>query len=64
MAYYTLFNKQSQKQLTHPAIGLWFTPNLEEAQEMLVSCHEYLTIMGIPIHEDVVIVDAETGVEI
>ena len=31
---------------------------------MLVACHEYLTAVGIPIHEDVVIVDAETGAEI
>ena len=64
MTYYTLYNKQSQKRLIHPRIGLWNTSDLLEAREMLVACHEHLTASHIPIHEQIVIIDVETGEEV
>ena len=49
----------------HPRIGLWFTNNLDEAKNMLESCHEYLCATKM---EDMckffVIIDVESGDEI
>ena len=63
--YYTLLNKGIDKRLLHPKIGLWFTADLEEAQNMLSACHEYLdAIKADSIKDEFVIIDAETGEEI
>jgi hypothetical protein len=62
---YTLLNKRLNRRLTHPAVGLWFTPRLDEAQDMLKACHEYLHACNLGhLAEDFVIVDVETGEEI
>ena len=51
--------------LLHPKIGLWFTADLDEAQNMLNACHEYLeAIKADSIKDEFVIVDVETGEEI
>jgi hypothetical protein len=63
--FYTLFNKGNQKRLTHPTIGLWTTNKLEEAQDMLVSCKEYLIAQGLQrAVDDFVIIEAESGNEV
>jgi len=49
----------------HPRIGLWFTNNLEEAENMLESCHEYLRATEMEnMCEFFVIIDVESGDEI
>lgn len=44
---YTLHNKANNKALVHPAIGLWYTESLAEAQAMLEACHEYMVACGL-----------------
>ncbi len=58
---YTLYNKKLKKNLTHPAVGLWFTPKLEEAQDMLKACREYIEATQLPLSKDIVIRVVETG---
>jgi|TARA_Y100000034_G_scaffold100478_1_gene123897 hypothetical protein len=62
---YGLFNKKLQRRLVHPKIGLWFTSNLDEAKNMLESCHEYLRATKMEnMCEFFVIIDVESGDEI
>jgi len=62
---YTLLNKKTGKTLTHPRVGLWFTPDIEEAKDMLVACKEYLVAERLDgLLPDFVIVDAESGKEV
>jgi len=62
---YTLYNKELERKLTHPRVGLWHTPSLEEAQDTLKACHEYLDAIGAKDQKDnFVIIDAETNEEI
>jgi len=58
---YTLYNKKLKKNLTHPAVGLWFTPSLSEAQDMLKACREYIAATQLPMADDIVIRVVETG---
>ena len=43
---YGLLNKRLNRKLTHPKVGLWFTNNIEEAEDMLKACKEYLAAIG------------------
>lgn len=52
MKNYTLYNKKLDRQLVHPKIGLWFTNNYQEAEEMLQSCHEYVDAMNMSFLKD------------
>lgn len=62
---YTLFNKELKRKLIHPSIGLWFTNDLKEAQDMLIACKEHLRLMGLDtLVNNFVIIDADTGEEI
>jgi len=62
---YTLYNKKLERRLIHPSIGLWFTNNLDEAKNMLESCHEYLCASKMEnMCEFFVIIDVESGDEI
>lgn len=62
---YTLFNKQIKRRLIHPTVGLWFTNDLEEAEEMLAACHEYLDASGMSnLKADIVLYDVDQGEEI
>ena len=62
---YTLYNKQRDKKLTHPKIGLWYTPDLPEAQEMFTACLEHLDAVGLSeVKKHIVIIEAETGEEL
>ncbi len=54
--FYTIHNKLLNKNLTHPAVGLWFTPKLEEAEDMLKACKEYVRSLGMS-DEDYVIIE-------
>ena len=57
---YTLYNKTNHEKLTHPKVGLWFANTIEEAEEMLSSCHEYLKASNLEwMCENISIVDAE-----
>jgi len=61
---YTLFNKKTNKQLIHPQVGLWFTPNLEEAVDLLYACHEYVESVGMQDEKgNFVVIDVETNKE-
>lgn len=62
MDYYTLYNKRLERQLIHPKIGVWYG-SLEEAQEMLVSCLEYIGTIDTSLKDDFVIVSVKTGEE-
>jgi len=45
-------------------VGLWYTPDLEEARSMLRACREYLVAAGQgDSQQQFVIVDVETGEE-
>ena len=61
---YTLYNKKLNRRLVHPRIGLWYTNDMEEARNMLESCHEYLRAIKMENMCDFVIIDIESGDEI
>lgn len=62
---YTLLNKADNRRLIHPTVGLWFTNDLKEAEEMLDACKEYLHADGLDdLQSDFVIIDVESGEEI
>lgn len=62
---YTLYNKRLKRRLTHPRIGLWFTNDLQEAQDMLKACHQHLAGHNLPgMDDDFCIIEVETGNEI
>ena len=60
---YTLFNERNQEKLVHPAIGLWYADKIEEAEDMLDACREYMSALSLPeeFQLQICIVDAETG---
>lgn len=63
--YYCIFNKILHKKLTHPAVGLWYTPRKEEAEEMLVSLNEYLIAINKPdLKENFCIIEFESEEEV
>ena len=39
---YTLYNKELDRKLIHPRVGVWFTTDLEEAKLMLKDCHAFV----------------------
>jgi hypothetical protein len=62
---YTLYNKKLERRLIHPAVGLWFTNNLDDAKNMLKDCHECLCALKMEnMCEFFVIIDVESGDEI
>jgi len=62
---YTLLNKLLDKKLTHPNYGLWSTPDLKEAQDMLAACKEYLVADGLSnLQDKFVIIEEDSGQEI
>jgi hypothetical protein len=62
---YTLYNKQLQRKLVHPIVGLWSTSSLEEAEKMLAACHEYLCAINLAdLKDEFVIIDVATEQEI
>lgn len=57
---YTLYNKVNNEKLTHPKVGLWFANTIEEAEEMLTACHDYLKASNLEwMCKNISIVDAE-----
>lgn len=61
---YTLYNKQNDRRLIHPKVGLWFTYDYEEAKDMLKACQEYLKADGLQdFNDDFVIIDIESNEE-
>ena len=44
---YTLYNKSNCRPLKHPDIGVWNTPDLYEAEELLRACYEYLDSLNL-----------------
>lgn len=62
---YGLYNKKLDKKLTHPVVGVWYTTNYQEAEEMLTACHQYLEVSGLShMKNDFAIIDVENGNEI
>lgn len=65
MRLYSLYNKRLEKKLNHPRVGVWYTPNLAEAEDMLKACRGYVGTIGVAGYvDDFVIVDTITGEEI
>jgi hypothetical protein len=65
MKLYSLYNKRLQKLLNHPKVGLWYTPDLSEAEDMLRVCQEYADTLHVDgYRDDFVLVDSITGEEI
>jgi hypothetical protein len=61
MKKYGLFNKLHNKLLTHPRVGLWFSFDIKEAEDMLKSCKEYLVASSLGyLQDNFVIADVET----
>jgi hypothetical protein len=57
---YTLYNKRNKKQLIHPSIGLWFSENKKEADEMLDDCLLYLESIGLGhTKDDYIVMEVE-----
>jgi hypothetical protein len=48
---YILFNLKSNKPLMHPTVGLWFTNDKKEAEELLSEFHIYVKDIG---HEELI----------
>ena len=48
---YILFNLKLKKPLMHPIVGLWFTNDKEEADELLKEFHIYVKDIG---HEELI----------
>jgi hypothetical protein len=60
---YTLYNKTNNEKLVHPKVGLWFANDIEEAEDMLEACQEYLRAAGLDwMCEHITIVDAEAEI--
>ena len=58
MTTYTLYNKKDKKPLRHPQVGLWYTTNKMEADEMLGDLLDYLRIIGMEhMKEDFKVID-------
>jgi hypothetical protein len=65
MQYYSLYNKRLDRKLKHPKIGIWYSNDLKEAEEMLKACKGYLDSSGLSDFKDnFVIIDETTGKEI
>jgi hypothetical protein len=65
MQYYSLYNKRLDRKLKHPKIGIWYSNDLKEAEEMLEACNGYLDSSGLAdFKKDFVIIDEITGKEI
>jgi hypothetical protein len=59
---YTLYNKSNKKELIHPKIGLWFTNDKKEAEDMLSSCYEYLDSINLSkLKEDICIIEVDNN---
>lgn len=46
--HYTLFNNANKRYLTHRKVGIWYTDNIKEAEEMLEACKKYIDSLGLP----------------
>ncbi len=65
MRLYSLYNKRLDKKLNHPRVGVWYTANLTEAEDMLKACLGYVGTIGVEGYAaDFVIVDTISGEEI
>lgn len=49
---FTLRNTETGQNLTHPIVGLWYTPDLQEAIDALKDCHEYLKTTDLSHKKD------------
>jgi hypothetical protein len=45
--YFGLYNEFSKTYLTLPSVGLWFTDDREEADDMLQAAHGYVRCLGM-----------------
>jgi len=63
--FYTLYNKQLDTYLVHPQIGLWYTSDLKEAEDMLLACLEYVQSFDFVDYDcQFVIINAENYEEL
>jgi hypothetical protein len=62
---YTLLNKRLNRKLEHPEYGIWTTPDIKQADEMLRACREYLVASELShLFNDFVIIDNDTEEEV
>ena len=65
MPHYKVYNKDNDRELIHPKVGLWNTTKLEEALGMRDSFRAYLRQLGMSdMAECIVIRDIETNKDI
>ena len=65
MPHYKLYNKDTERDLKHPKIGLWNTTDLEIARGMRESFKSYLKQLGLnDCMENIIIKNIETDEEI
>ena len=65
MKYYKLHNKHTSKDLVYPSIGLWNTPDLDDAERMQEAVRVHLRLNGLDyMCEKIVIRDMRTDKEI
>lgn len=65
MSHYKLYNKETEKDLIHPKIGLWNTTDLAEARELRDEFRAYLKKLGLSeLMELIVVKDVDLNLEI
>ena len=52
---WTLYNNRLSKPLSHPRIGLWYTDDFNEAEEMLEACKQVVRNDGMNLEDDFII---------
>jgi len=62
---FTLFNNLNNVPLKHPQIGLWYSEDREEAEDMLRACYEYLDAVRLSgLKDKIEIREFENEVEV
>ena len=65
MTNYALYNNSRKVFLKHPTVGIWFSPDLQEAKDMKEAACLYLNQIGLTeLVPHIVIVDYATKKEI
>lgn len=65
MTFYKIHNKSNGKDLIYPSVGLWTSPDINEAVEQRDNLRGYLNATGFDfLASDVVIINIDTGEEI
>lgn len=65
LPHYKLYNKENDRDLVHPKVGLWNTTDIEEAKGMCESFKLYLGTLGLEkMASNIVVKEIDTDQEI